>query len=87
MNSKSTEIEGTCISITGKVGNVISDRYVLNYEAPTRERSFLGMMKCQDIQGLVFFKEKMKKYILQDVYQVRGAGGGECWKSSVDNLT
>jgi len=29
------------------------------------------MMKCQDIQGLVFFKEKMKKYILQDVYQVQ----------------
>lgn len=34
-------------------------------------QEFLGMMKCQDIQGLVFFKEKMKKYILQDVYQVQ----------------
>ena len=65
MNSKSTEIEGTCISITGKVGNVISDRYVLNYEAPTRER---GVSRHDEMSGYsgtgLFQRENEKVYFI-----------------------
>ncbi|MCI5512223.1 MAG: serine protease [Eubacterium sp.] len=59
-----SSIEETCADIRGIVGNVTSDRYMLTYDAPTRERnvsrddempgfSGSGLFECDN--GWVFF--------------------------------
>ena len=81
MNSKSTEIEGTCISITGKVGNVISDRYVLNYEAPTRERGVSRHDEMSGYSGTGLFQRENEKVYFTGC--LSGAAGEESAGSRV----
>ena len=81
MNSKSTEIEGTCISITGKVGHVISDRYVLNYEAPTRERGVSRHDEMSGYSGTGLFQRENEKVYFTGC--LSGAAGEESAGSRV----
>lgn len=81
MNSKSTEIEGTCISITGKVGNVISDRYVLNYEALTRERGVSRHDEMSGYSGTGLFQRENEKVYFTGC--LSGAAGEESAGSRV----